>query len=482
MGKSKALIFFLAAQCVAAWAWDDHDQLTWLSIMGEPYAGDRVIAEELTGFLEAEKAGLAGLLDELEAGFARSMPGYPARPPALALDPSLSGPALAESFSRAIRVNPGRPFILFLQPLAGEARAPGETALDASMVDAFESRFPNPPFVALAPGSAVPAARVVATASDEPDYGMDLGLYEDNGTAHGREYGFGSQPFGNPALIYGSQAPFHMSFPREDPVIKLAAGFVGRGLAAYRVELYTGLARYAMRTGHAYWAYRFAGWALHYLQDLSQPYHARLMPGRGTAGMLALYALGSQAEIDGAVVLLSNRHLMIEDYAYRIMATWSGDRGASPLFAALEGGTGSAVPAYRAGYAYDVIAKAAYDQGPRLDRLIAEAFPARLVSDPAFDFGAAPVREDSLAALRRDSPERARALESFLSGIYADLGGYARAYLAYVRDPSARLPPRKAPADPRAAGYILALAILLSGLALLAAAAVRRRKARRKAR
>ena len=68
----------------------------------------------------------------------------------------------------------------------------------------------------LAAGDPVTIAEVIASASDEPDFGMDVGLYEDNGTAFGAVYGFGETPFGNDNLDYGSQAPFHMGFSHLD--------------------------------------------------------------------------------------------------------------------------------------------------------------------------------------------------------------------------------------------------------------------------
>ncbi|MDV6321572.1 hypothetical protein RVY79_21475, partial [Chromohalobacter sp. HP20-39] len=65
-------------------------------------------------------------------------------------------------------------------------------------------------FVALQPGEAVPARAVLASACDEPDYGHDHNLLDDN-PGH-PAYGFGRQPFGNPAVAISSQAPFHMGF------------------------------------------------------------------------------------------------------------------------------------------------------------------------------------------------------------------------------------------------------------------------------
>jgi asparagine synthase (glutamine-hydrolysing) len=46
---------------------------------------------------------------------------------------------------------------------------------------------------------------------------------------------------------------------------------------------------FAFKTGHPYWGYRFLGWGLHYVGDLSQPFHSRVLPNYSTLGMLWIY-------------------------------------------------------------------------------------------------------------------------------------------------------------------------------------------------
>lgn len=479
MKKLVALTMFALAS-LGAYGWDDHDMLTFLSLWGQDYSGELVVAENLADFLEAEKETLAPFLDELEKRAGLAMRGLPARPGSLALDARLSGYELSVAFLKAIRVNPTLPFQLFIQPAAGAPRNLRHAPLPVKAVDLFDARFPNQPFEAVVAGERLPVLSVLSSASDEPDYGLDIGLYEDNRTNYGATYGLGTQPFGNPALLYGSQAPLHMSFPWEDPVIKVAAPFVGRGLVEYRVLQFTELARFAMKSGHPYWGMRFAGWALHYLQDMAQPYHARLMPGKGTLGMLALYTTGSKEEIAGAVVMLSNRHLLFEDYFYRLLSTRYMDESSSPVFKAMRAGTGKPV-AYREGFAYDVAAKASYDRGAALDKLLVDSFPLRYTSDPAYDYGADPHKAayDSLSALRETAPTQAKALEDFAAAIFADMGDYARSYIAYVRSDSATLPAARTPVDMRGVLYISAItglaAALIYLLAMLAARSKRRR-------
>src|SRR5262249_49886551 len=132
-------------------------------------------------------------------------------------------------------------------------------------------------FVALAEGELASARQIVATAADEPDYGTDIGLWSDNGTPYGALYGFGKQPFGNPKIEFSSQAPFHMGIYHEAKIVYLAAGFLKHTYPEMRIHQARSLARYAFASGHDYWGWRFTGWALHYIQDLTQPYHSTIL-------------------------------------------------------------------------------------------------------------------------------------------------------------------------------------------------------------
>jgi hypothetical protein len=52
-----------------------------------------------------------------------------------------------------------------------------------------------------------------------------------------------------------------------------------RGVAPGRAALYSELARGAFQTGHPYWGFRFLAWSIHYLQDVTQPWHTVFLPG-----------------------------------------------------------------------------------------------------------------------------------------------------------------------------------------------------------
>jgi len=303
-----------------------------------------------------------------------------------------------------------------------------------------EARVPTGAFVSLAPGAEVTALEVVETACDEPDYGMDFDLYDDNGTAWGARYGFGAQPWGNPKLSYGTQAPFHMSFDNEPGILHALAKWTTRSNSGYRIDLYSALARFAFDSGHEYWGWRFAGWALHYVQDLTQPYHASIMPSKSTLGLILLNAFGSKSAKDGALTLLSNRHLILENYQYSTMAAWAGDAAANPVYGALEGtdGVRGTLPSTTKDvsgklWALKLVAAQARARGPELDRAIVATFPAKYVKDPTFDFGAwqssTDYAYDPLAELLTKDPAKAHAFDLVLAKSLRETGTATRVFM-----------------------------------------------------
>ncbi len=118
------------------------------------------------------------------------------------------------------------------------------------------------------PGETVSPSQVFATFSDEPDWGMDQNLYPI------REYGYGPAPFGA-ETGKSSQAPFHMAFLHENPIVTALVPDLRRSFMEQRIRVSFALARTAFAHRVDYWGWRFAAWAAHYLQDLTQPYHAR---------------------------------------------------------------------------------------------------------------------------------------------------------------------------------------------------------------
>jgi|GEM_PF-2516766 hypothetical protein len=147
-------------------------------------------------------------------------------------------------------------------------------------------------FYEIKPGYKVKALEVLSTASDEPDYGLDIGLFEDNKTSWGKEFGFGYQPFGNPEVPYGTQAPFHMGFFHESKILYKLMPDLKKSYVIYRIILFTELSKVALKLNEKYWGYRFAGWALHYIMDMGQPYHSSVVPGSSSFYLIFVGILG----------------------------------------------------------------------------------------------------------------------------------------------------------------------------------------------
>jgi hypothetical protein len=363
----------------AARAWDDHTPATRLAFAGVPAVAQAapVVAEPLEAFLAAEQVRLSEVLAGEEAWARTSLPAWPPRPEALAFAAQGEAVDIVPRFLAAIRMNP-----------------------DARL----------PLYAALEPGALVAPLDVLATAATEPDSGLDIGLFEDNGTVAGQRYGFGIQPFGDPRLDYGSQAPFHMGFYQEARIVYLLAGFLERSWPDARIHLTTALAREAFATGHDYWGWRFTGWALHYVQDLVQPYHARVLPGVSVVRMLwinTLAVIGFPRAKDDAVRLVSDRHLALEAFVHDALAREVRD-GHGPLTTALGPGRLDPTRPFRQASIRGELTEESAGRSREADQAVAAGLMA---GEPA-------------------ATERLAALAERLMGSF---GTWSRAYVASVR-------------------------------------------------
>lgn len=430
----------LHAQTAAAWS--NHALLTWPALAADPAwaALAPVRVESLDSFLAAESVGLAALLRDEEAWAAQHVANYPARPAALAFraDPGASAAARRAAFVAALRINPAARLNLFLQlppgvsagerPLLKESDVTPLTSTEASKFDTF---------VALREGETVPVVDVIATATDEPDYGLDVGVWADNGTPHGAAYGFGKQPFGNPALEFSSQAPIHIGYYHEAAIVYKAAPFLARTYPEMRIHLWRSLATYALRTGHAYWGWRFAGWALHYAQDLTQPYHARVLPGVGVARMLwinSIDLIGVHDPKAHAITFVSNRHLALENFELhwmrRALAAPRTGPGDDEGLRALRDTSQDLRDPYSDDWPRTRIARQAFDAADAIDAALVAALPPRVTSDPTFVQG---VTETGVDLYATSTPEARQALMRAIAPLLRNAGQQTRAFVRDLR-------------------------------------------------
>jgi hypothetical protein len=428
----------LLALAAPALAWSNHALCTWPALAGLPRVAQAapVAAERLEDFLAAEGRALAGLLDDEERWARANVPTYPARPDALAFRVDAATPAeLRRRFIAALRINPEVRSTLYVQVPPGQSAGSRRVLAEAEVTTLKRSETTRSnTYVEVEPGEAVAVLDVVATASDEPDHGFDIGVWEDSGTAYGREYGFGKQPFGaNPQVEFASQAPLHVGFFHEAAIIYKAGPFLKRTYPEYRIHLFQTLAAHALRSGHSYWGWRFAGWALHYIQDLTQPYHARVLPGRSVAGMLwinTLYLAGWKGPREDAVTLVTNRHLALENYQlHRVRRAYlRGDTNDATLKALRDAGRDPSGP-YTATSPREAITRESSAYADALDDLLAKNLPRKYTSDPHYVLGETEPGVDLLAVVASAGPAGEAAVTDALVRLLGNFGTYTRAFV-----------------------------------------------------
>ena len=403
MTKVRGLVCLIAPllmlQSAMLHAWSDHASLAWplLRVMPEVQKAEPLRVETLSEFVVAERSAIAELLLDHEEWARQNLEHYAALPPELVFDPATADADLEIAFLNAIRINPTRSYQPYRQLMSFEPETEQEGLIAVSELTFLQGTIASNDsrYLSLASGDFVSAAAVVSTASDEPDFGLDIGLYADNGTEHGKRYGFGNQPFGNPNLEYGSQAPFHMGFYHLDWLTSLAQPGLLQTYPLYRTELYRKLAVLAFSNGHDYWGWRFMGWGLHYVGDLAQPYHAVPLPDTGVLESLWIVATGKTGE---ALQLVSNRHGVIEAFQKAVVANalvdqdW--DQSTLREVAQLSPGALWAQNTLVQELTLDAAAGAA-----GLDQALVRYAPPKLVSDPAFEFSQSPEESAILAAI-----------------------------------------------------------------------------------
>jgi hypothetical protein len=262
-------------------------------------------------------------------------------------------------------------------------------------------------------------------------------LFEDNHTDFGLYYGFGVQPFGNPGLDYGSQAPFHMGLYHESPLIYLFAAFLKESYPEYRIHLFKSLSEFAFSHGQDYWGWRFMGWGLHYLGDLSMPYHTTALPGYSALRMIIvdlLDMLGWPTLKDNAVQLSSNRHVALETFEGIVLVdAFRNNDTKNVILAALL--RSRPIPAYSDAAPRDDLSRLSHALCGELDRAIAELMPAHFVKDPSVELGDVPERYEIVDMVRAEHGDcgvaRLEALQAEALSAFAIYGrSYVQAILA----------------------------------------------------
>lgn len=390
------LAFMLGSATSVAHAWSHHAWGTWLSlsVMPDARSADAAVrAEPLERFLIEQGTALEAVLQQEEQWARSKVRNYPARPEVLAyrFDPHADPAELRRRFLMALRVHPATPLPLHVQVLplpASQTAYAARPSMSWSEVSLHKEEPPLPRrHVAVKEGEWVSLLDVIATATDEPDDGMDSGLWTDSGTEHGRVYGFGRQPLSERYGKYGDESPLHMGFFHESASTYATANGLRRTYPDYRMHLWQTLARYALVNGHPYWGWRFAGWAMHYAQDLTQPYHTRYMPARGALGVAWMNVLDMAGVSDSrqqVSQVVANRQHLLDLYQQQsmLLPLQKGEMNhpnLKPFMSVTSDAGRMALPEYGL---RDIVALQAHRHADEIDAWVTASFPARWVNDP----------------------------------------------------------------------------------------------------
>ena len=285
------------------------------------------------------------------------------------LNYSKAGPAeeirTVDRFLDAMRISPQT--ALHYVRIRGVDEVSGDAAHDPS-----RSGPPGGSYVETGRNKAMTARDVLCTFSDEPDWGMDQDLFLIE------KYGYGEPPYGGASGL-SSQAAFHMAFFRENPLLFRLLPRLRLSFMEERIRVFLDLANLAFTHGSDYWGWRFTAWAMHYVQDVTQPYHARAFPFPLYKVFLRFINSGNLATfVEKHQNLLRNRHTLFEAAIHFMLNAAAKHREPHPFLLALADAGEAFSGSLRS------VMKAAARAPARLNRSIDRSL-VKLMRDPRFD-------------------------------------------------------------------------------------------------
>ena len=222
----------------------------------------------------------------------------------------------------------------------------------------------------------------------------------------------------------------HMGFYHESAIVFAAAGFLKRTFPEWRIAMFQALARHAFKSGHAYWGWRFTGWSLHYVQDLTQPYHSRVLPGVSTARMLWINTIamaGFEGAKNDAISLVSNRHTAVENYQLNRMLQACERRDMDDLLlrALRDNSQDESHKMHTSASARQVISAEASNLAAELDAVLEQSLPREYTSDPSRTLSSGdPV---NLYEVALKNPAQHEALGKNVAALMRNAGKHTRA-------------------------------------------------------
>lgn len=235
---------------------------------------------------------------------------------------------------------------------------------------------PRQEYVDVKDHDAMSVLEIVCAYSDEPDWGMDQGLFSIP------VYNYGSAPLGQSDGDI-SQGVFHTNFLHENIIVAKLFPQIRVNFMTQRIRLFEALSGLAFDLKVDYWGWRFLAWAMHYLQDITQPYHARVcpLPTRFVLTLL-LKRMSPFEAIRENMYIVVNRHMVYERFVHYVLNKRGKLISADPTARAL-----CTIHQPFSGRLPSVIYDASYTPArlaPMVDRALRETFAVKYLDDPCY--------------------------------------------------------------------------------------------------
>ncbi len=235
--------------------------------------------------------------------------------------------------------------------------------------------------------TSLPLIEWIEAFNDEPDWGMDDDLFG------GNDPRYKEIPFGTLGKT-SSRAPFHCYYGNEKWITYLGKSTLKESMAPLRFILFYQLAKYSFARGENFWGARFLGNAIHYLQDITTPYHSSAVPYATWASYFQYFRSKNKSEfIRQKTQITSNKHALYEKLAGVLVQTFIHSQ--LPLNSFLDEAVSfcnakvvkknrkaletNPIPFFKG------ISKRAYKSSLKVDPMIDTIFPQELVANPDSD-------------------------------------------------------------------------------------------------
>ena len=126
------------------------------------------------------------------------------------------------------------------------------------------------------------------------------------------------------------------------------------------------------------------------MQDLTQPYHAKTVPGFSTPELMLIAlkgAAGYPQDRQAAIARVADRHTAIDEYQLERMQHLMDEQTPAPLLQAYTQTPPDAYPTYSVDYAQQVVAAESYATADALDQVIGQWLARKPAAAPGFSGG-----------------------------------------------------------------------------------------------